>query len=417
MKPLLLLSLFVPVMLTASPHPEARVIVGSELGAHSGGISIKIYDDAGKILNGMPINRHQSAAADPAGAFVTITTTDKDGAETTLPTPSSVTTPDANNDGWVKVVSIFLPVELDADTTYKVQLRPNGGTPALTYRVDDVETRITDPLVLNAGKPSKNDIEFLEKSATLEPSFEIGGGEEGALLALHWSAGGNTAKHGDYARWFANIDANVSPNEDASDSLITGRIVGDLEGLWRIIDTRNGQNDVTTFLGVSANFESSQDFANWDANVGVASWWYLQIKAVEKLGDVLRISSDEYPVHPIALKIAADYVYASEREEGKQDPEDIQLSARLLWLNRIYTEATLPFMKSQFDVNLLVDVGATWEPGSGGVHPETRLSLEFAPEKFKDANLSFALTWAKGQFSPTFTDEDAFLAGLKLRFK
>jgi hypothetical protein len=63
-----------------------------------------------------------------------------------------------------------------------------------------------------------------------------------------------------------------------------------------------------------------------------------------------------------------------------------------------------------------VDAGATWEADGADVHPTVRVSLEFQPVKFKDSNLAFTLTYAKGEFSPTFVDEDAFLAGLKLRF-
>ena len=73
-------------------------------------------------------------------------------------------------------------------------------------------------------------------------------------------------------------------------------------------------------------------------------------------------------------------------------------------------------MNSRFDVNLLVDAGVAWEPEQDAFHPTARVSLEFEPVEFKDSKLAFALTYAKGEFSPTFVDEDAFLAGLKLRF-
>ena len=116
------------------------------------------------------------------------------------------------------------------------------------------------------------------------------------------------------------------------------------------------------------------------------------------------------------LSLSTDYIYASERAPPSADPEDILLSGRLIWLNRLYSAARLPLMEGTFNVNFLVDLSANWEPDNSAVHPETRLSLEFQPRKFEEANLAFALTWAKGEFSPTFADEDAFLAGLRWKF-
>lgn len=413
MKTFIALMLGLPGLLAAAPHPEARALPASDDGTAKAAISIMIYDDDGKPLTEEPIDKHRSAAAQPDGRHLSLFAIGKNGKETELPKPTSVECPDFDGDGWVTMITIFLPVEVDPDTIYRVVLRSGGGDPALTFKAGDGESTLSGPLDYKA-KFEKEDIP--EAAKPLKPSLSIGGGSDGALLSLRWSAGGNTASEGEFMRWFASIEADISPGDDGSESMVTGRIAGDLEGLWRVIDTRDQVIDVTTFFGVATNFESSQDFDNWNAEVGLSSWWFFQGKPIQSVGNLLRISSDDYPSHPIALKLSADYVFAYERGTGIADPEDLQISARLMWLSRIYTNARLPFLDAPFDVNLLVDVGTTWEPDSSKLHPETKLSLEFEPQAYKDNKLAFALTWAQGEFSPTFVDEDALLAGIKLRF-
>lgn len=407
--------LCLPTLCWATPQPRAIAIPGSNDGVSKPSIAVRIYDDDTPIP-GSPINVRRSAAANGDGGGVTIIATGKDGKETTLPGPVSVQYGDFDDDGWVSGLSLFLPGKVDMAATYRVILHPVGNTPALQFNAGSGPENVRGPLTLPAGKFSADDIEFLERSAVLKPSLEIGGGADGAWLSLRWSDGRFIAGSGDFGRWFANLEADLSPSDEASDSLITGRIAGDFEGLWRVLNTRDQWIDVTTFAGLSTNFESSQDFDNWNANLGLASWWFIQGDPVQTFGNILRISSDDHDSHPIALKLSADYVFAYERGTGIADPDDLQVSARLMWLGRIYTDARLPFLDAPFDVNLLVDIGTTWEPDSSNLHPQTKLSLEFEPQAYKDSKLAFALTWAQGEFSPTFVDEDALLAGLKLRF-
>lgn len=400
----------------AAPQPKAVAVPGGKDGNSKPSIAIRIYGDDNEVVPDA-INVRSSAAANRDGRGTTIIATGKDGKETTLPGAASIQYSDYDNNGWVSGITIFLPDKVDMTASYRVVISPVGDTPALQVNTGNGPENMRGPLTLEAGKFAPEDTGFLDRSAPLKPSLEIGGGSDGAWLSLRWSDGEYIAGSGDFARWFASLEADLSPSDEASDSLVTGRIAGDFEGLWRVIDTRDQWIDVTTFAGLSTNFESSQDFDNWDAKLGLASWWYFQGTPIQSFGNILRISSDkDHYSHPIALKLSADYVFAYERGTGIADPEDIQVSARLIWLNRIYTDARLPFIDSRFDVNLLVDVGTVWEPDASKLHPETKLSLEFEPQAYKDNKLAFALTWAQGEFSPTFVDEDAFLAGIKLRF-
>jgi hypothetical protein len=412
MKTILTLTLALPGLLFATPRPKADALPGSDGGAAKAAIRIIIEDDGNPVT--IPtINKGRSAAADPAGRYLSLFSIAKNGEETALPKPASVQCPDFDEDGWVPMITIFLPVDADPDVEYRVVLRSGGGDPAISFKSGDGLNTLAGPLEFKA-KFLKEDLP--EASKPLAPSLSIGGGSDSALLSLRWSAGGKIARDGEFGRWFANVEADLSPTEAAAESLITGHVEGNLEGLWRLIDTRDQPVDITTYVGIAANFDSNQDFDDWDAKLGLSSWWFIQGKPIQKFGSLLRLSGDDYPSHPLAIKLFANYVAAHERSTGIAEPEDFQVSARLMWLNRIFTSARLPFMEAAFDVNLLVDIGTTLEPDRSQLHPETKLSLEFEPQAYKDSNLAFALTWAHGEFSPTFVDEDALLAGIKLRF-
>jgi hypothetical protein len=400
-----------PALLVGAPRPEATAV--KDANENSAAIRIEIVDEKGVPISHESINKNRSAAADPKGAYLSISAIGKDGKETSLPPPTSVKSSDFDGNGWVSAIGIHLAGKVSADSIYRVTLRPGGGRPTLVYNSGVGVVTVTDSLTFNV-EFTKEDLP--EASKPLTPSLSIGGGSDGALLSLRWSAGGKIARDGEFGHWFANVEADLSPTEAAAESLITGHVEGNLEGLWRLIDTRDQPVDITTYVGIAANFDSSQDFDDWDAKLGLSSWWFIQGKQIQKLGSLLRLSGDVYPSHPLAIKLSANYVAAHERSTGIADPEDFQVSARLMWLNRIFTSARLPFMEAPFDVNLLVDIGTTLEPDRSQLHPETKLSLEFEPQAYKDSNLAFALTWAHGEFSPTFVDEDALLAGIKLRF-
>ena len=406
------LALAWPGRLSATPLPKADALPGSDDGTAKAALRIMIEDDGNSVTQ-PTIDKNRSAAADPDGLHLSLFSISKNGKETALPKPASVQCPDFDGDGWVAMITIFLPVDADPDVEYRVVLRSGGGKPALAFRTGDGVNSLAGPLEFRA-KFEKEDIP--EAAKPLAPSLEIGGGSDGALFSLHWSQGGKTAGNGAFHRWFANVEADLSPTDAASESLVTGHVEGNLEGLWRVVDTRDQPMDLTAYAGLAANFESSQDFDDWDGKVGLSSWWFIQGKPIRKFGSLLRLSRDDSPTHPLALKVSAHYVAASERSAGLAEPENFQIGARLMWLNRVFTGARIPFMAASFDVNLLVDIGSTWEPERAKQHAETKLSLEFEPRAFKDANLAFALTWAKGEFSPTFANEDAFLAGLKFRF-
>ena len=400
----------------AVPHPAAHIVPGSDAGTSQPVITIDIVDDHEQPVAGAGIRVAASSATDKSGANVFLTAV-KDGKETPMAAPKRVTAPDFDGDGFAKSVNIFLPVPIVAGTTYKVLLRPAGGRPVLTYRVAGQQFTITETIVLEAGGPDKIDMDFLEKSAPLKSSVELGGGEDGALLSLRVRYGRSVSDNHRLVRVLANFEADLSPGSKANDSLIYGHVLGEVNGLWQVPFREGGYFQGSAFYGVVGSFESDQQFDNWDASIGLTGWWFVNCDAIRKFGDLLRLSRDkDTPVHPLSFKLSGNYIYASEREAAQKDAGDFRASARAIWLNRIYSNAALPLVAARFDVNLLVDAGMVWEPEGADMHPTARVSLEFQPLEAKDSNLSFSLTYAKGEFSPTFVDEDAFLAGLKLRF-
>jgi hypothetical protein len=394
----------------AAPAPEARVIGGSTENFLT--IAIEIVD-GGKPVDGARFLLARSAAAQSSGKNLRIHML-KDGQDAVPVRPTAIVIPE--QDGWAAVINVDLPPPADKDAAYRIELRPSGNTSALTYEAGGHTYTEAGPLMLEAGSVDPTDLPYLTRRGVLRSSLELGGGEDGALLSLRLRAGQRLLEGHDYARWMLQIDADLSPSDEARDSLIYGRVQGELDALWRVPFPAGGYFNGSAFYGVAATFKSDQDFDNWDATVGLTAVWYVNCALIDGLGRALHLTPDDKVLpHPLAFGLKANYVYASEREAANTDLDDFQVAANLTWLNRIYSGGQLPFMSARFNVNLLLEASAVWELESADVHPKTRVSLEFEPDKKDDANLAFALTWAKGQFSPTFVDEDAFLAGLKLR--
>ena len=412
----LLLSLFLSLGLVASvlaaPQLTAHIVPGPGDGTVS--LTIDIFDGE-SVVPGAEFNIPQCAAAESSGAHVKITVI-KDN-QSTVVQPTKVIARDFDQNGFTAAITYDLPASAAADAEFEVKLQPHGTTPAITFTINGQPTVIAGPITLKAGTLNELDLPYLTSKGVLRPSLEFGGGDDGSLLSLRFRNGGKLLDGHDYARWFLDIEADLSPGDASDSSLIYGRVKGEFDALWRVPFPHDSWVVGCAFFGVDAGFKSDQHFDNWDATVGLTSSWFVNLPPIDALGHLMHLSKDDGVLpHPLAFKLGADYVYASERTSGNADPEDIQISAHLIWLNRIYSGVTLPLMTASFDINFVVDVAAIWQPGVSEVHPETRLSLEFMPQAIDDAKLAFALTYAKGQFSPTFVDEDAFLAGLRWKF-
>ena len=73
-------------------------------------------------------------------------------------------------------------------------------------------------------KVGPGDISLLNETASVSNSLEFGGGSDGALFSLRYKTGDRIAVNHEYAHWFLDIEADLSPGDSDSESLIYGRI-------------------------------------------------------------------------------------------------------------------------------------------------------------------------------------------------
>ncbi len=396
----------------AQSKVTASLVPGGDNGEIVAAIKLEVVDEKGKPIQEIIVPK--SSAADPSGGTISVFQ-EKDG-EDPKPIPLKRVVTPGGDDGIAPSINLFLAEEVEKDAAYRIEIQAVSGLPVFTFIENGLEKVIRDPLSLRTGMLDAEDEDFLKNSTPLKSSVELGGGEEGSLISLRIRYASEADQKHEFLRIFANLEADLTPSDDLEESLIYGRVLGEVNGLRQVPFPADGMITGSAFYGFSSKIESDQAFNNWDSSVGLTAWWFVQSGPIDSLGRLLRFNRKDLPVHPLALKIDGSYIIDSEREAEMKDPEDIRVSARLLWMNRLYSDASLPFLDPEFHINLLVDVGAAWEPDGDSFHPVSRVSLEFTPVEFKNEKMAFTLTYAKGEFAPTFVDDEAFLAGLKFRF-
>jgi|GEM_PF-2830760 len=325
---------------------------------------------------------------------------------------------DADQDGRVSALNLHTSETLNQNALYRIHLNGSPSRPAVTAVLPDGSRKVfTGPLDLSTGKINPVDGDFLNRSRALRSSIEFGGGSDGALASLKLRYGYAKLDSEHLLRLTAMLDASLSPEGDslASLSSLYSNVDAEVNLIGQTLLPEDSVLDGCIFYGLDSRFDSTQNFRNYDGSLGVTTWFFVNFGLLNSFSDLLHLNGSSGG-HPLALQIAGDHVFASERQAGLQENAEWQVRLHLIWMARLLSKVSLPLWEDPFHVNLLVDVSASWRPEDSKVFPETRLSLEFNPVRFEKQELAFTLTYASGSFSPTFVNENALLAGLKWRF-
>ena len=297
-----------------------------------------------------------------------------------------------------------------------------ASAPALTLVNADGTEQTFASIDLVLPPMEKSPIAMLKLSPDFDHQVTLGGGEDGSIfaLALHYNPPPRLTDNDQLYGLHFDFDGTFTP--DPNDALkLYGKVDSDA-GFFRSI--RVGPTDIISGslrLTLDTHFESDQKADNYNWTVGAGVWGFLRFKPMTLLSkglySVVNLGQSSMTDSPILTLFAGyDYVASSELDATAAAQGDQRLRFRARYRTPLWRDVDLPLLPTVFDVDGVADFSGIWDFDHSRVMPEIKASIEFMPRSVADNKLAFAITYVSGKISPTFVDEDAFLAGLRWRF-
>jgi hypothetical protein len=180
-------------------------------------------------------------------------------------------------------------------------------------------------------------------------------------------------------------------------------------------------------LGVSAKYESDQNFDNVNLLAGVVAHIILRNPVTDSLqrgillNEPLFLNPKRIVVATIAPLITFRYDYVSNVKEGQSlDTGQNRVTGALFY--RLPLAREIDILKSTgltqqvFDSDFVAELEGVYDFDKKKYANNSKLTLEIVPHTDAQHQPAFILTYAQGKTTPTFQHFDAFLAGLKIPF-
>jgi hypothetical protein len=180
-------------------------------------------------------------------------------------------------------------------------------------------------------------------------------------------------------------------------------------------------------LGISAKYESDQNFENVNFLAGVVAHIILRNPITDSLqrgillNEPLFLNPKRIVIATIAPLITLRYDYVSNVKEGQ--PLDTgknrftgALFYRLPLAREIDILKSTGLTKQVFDSDFIAELEAVYDFDKKKYANNSKLTLEIVPHTDVEHQPALILTYAQGKTTPTFQHFDAFLAGLKVPF-
>lgn len=385
-------------------------------------LRLMVYDSPGKHIDHC-INTARSSATNAANWTVHFA---DNGSDKTFAVKDVKLQPAAQPFTTMIIVSLAEDVSVDdmKKDGWRVEIKPTAAQPALTVRTTNGSVETVETLDRPVTKMSDGVAAVLSSFQPFEKKFDFGGGDEGALFGLSFTyrTPVRIAHDNDLYGFHVQFDGSVTPNPD--DALrLYGRYQGEA-GFFRSVELGRGRDswvNGSLFFDANTRFESDQQADNYNYTVGAGVWGFLGVKPLAKVSQgiywITNLGQRE-AAYGSLLTFYAGYDFVAASEHDAQAAEQGENRARFVARYRtpLWHDVDLPVLPTTFDVDGVADYTATWDFQSGKLLSEVKATVEFIPKSTKDDNLAFTLSYVSGKISPTFVDEEAFLAGLRWRF-
>ncbi len=306
---------------------------------------------------------------------------------------------------------------------WRVIINGTDANPALTLKKPSGEISKVARVEQAMAKIHKGDLALIDEFQPKEKKFDVGGGEDGALFGLSFSyrSPATIVKENDIRAFHAQFDGSFTPDPEKALSLY-GRFEGEA-GYFRSVEV--GPTDFingSVLFDVNTRFEGDQKLDNYNYTLGAGVWGILGLKPVSQLSQAIfwiaNLGQQKLDRRPPVLTLFAgyDYVAASEHDATAAEQSENRARFMIRYRTALWHDVDLPVMPTVFNVDAVADYNAVWDFAQSSVLSEWKATLEFIPKSINDDKLAFTVSYVSGKISPTFVDEDAFLAGLRWKF-
>lgn len=307
-------------------------------------------------------------------------------------------------------------------TSWHLKISGSAGKPALTFLDASGKRQVVQNLDLPVKPLPKIDKGFIGTFKPMEPKVSVEGGSDGALfgIELAYKSPFHINDRNEIFGFHADFEGTFTPDPDDTPTLY-GRYAGNAGLLKGFALPTNSVISGSLLVDVNTRFEADQQARNYNYTVGVGVWGFVSLAPLEWASAGLRRAlsfGHEITDTASVLTLFAGYdsVVDSKREAEAGMEGDQRMRFRARYRVPLVEKLRLPLVSTLYQVDGVADFSGVYEFKGGRFLPEWKASLEFAPLEAAQGKMAFVISYQEGKITPTFADEEAFLAGLKLRF-
>ena len=306
--------------------------------------------------------------------------------------------------------------------SWRLKIAGSAASPALTYLDEAGQRQVLPSLDLPVAPLPEGDADGIEAFKAVEPRISAETGSDGGLfgLSLGYASGFGINDRNETLGFHAELEGNFTFEPDDAPTLY-GRYMGSAGLLKGVALPFNRIASGSLMLDLNTRFESDQQTDNYNATVGVGCWGFVSLPMLEAVASGLRRlvnfgapSKDTASV--LTLYAGYDWMAASERDPDFVALGDQRLRFRARYRLPLVEKLRLPIVASAFQIDGIADFSGIYDIDEGRFLPEWLTSLEFTPADTKGAKVAFVLTYQAGRILPTFLEENALLAGLRIKW-
>lgn len=250
------------------------------------------------------------------------------------------------------------------------------------------------------------------------------GSTDGAIVSGKLNASfGRVFRAGEtdiFVRAKASADVKVSGDDVAG---YFNSVIGEANAFIEHPYDRPIQGAGSEEISLRTRLESDRAFETINGTVGLAYWCTIDNALTRGLNHLLYRSPDGNRRSLLAPVVMVGYDYVTKLSRGDGDSRAAvetgrhRISAHLDWPFQIVNgwDLTMTPLKATYDIDLLVEVTPIYDLVEGRFLVEEKISLEIIPATDRN-KASVIVTYAHGRATPTFTNVNTILAGLKVPF-
>lgn len=294
--------------------------------------------------------------------------------------------------------------------------------PALGFLDEDGKQQVLKTIDLPVTPLPEEDRSFLESFQAVEPKLSAESGSDGGLFGLSFGfvSPFRVNDRNEVMGLHAELEGNFTFDPDDAPTLY-GRYAGSAGLLKGVALPFQRVIKGSLLLDLNSRFESDQQTDNYNATVGLGVWGFVSIPVLDAAaGGLRRLISFGAPSQDTAsvltLYAGYDWLAASERDPDFVALGDQRMRFRARYRVPLVEKLRLPIVSSAFQIDGLAEFSGIYDIDEGRFLPEWLTSLEFTPAESNNAKVAFVLTYQAGRILPTFLEENALLAGLRIKW-